>query len=71
VLSHHGGVEPQTRSRALPEEDDAQLVGVLVDPAARDVEARGDLAGGQQSARTGRVVSTEQPGNLTRDRLDA
>ena len=68
MLSHHGGVEPQARSRPSSEADDAQVVGVRVDPAALDVEASGDLAGGQHSARAGLVIATEQLSDLTRDR---
>jgi hypothetical protein len=55
----------------LPEADDAQLVGVRVDPAALDVKACGDLASGQKSLRAERVVAAEQVRNLSGDRLDA
>jgi hypothetical protein len=55
----------------VPEADDAELVGVRVDPAALEVEACGDLASGQKSMRPERVVATEQLGNLTRDSHDA
>lgn len=70
MLGDDRRLEPQARAAPAAEAHDVELGGVRVNPAAVDVEARGNLAGGEQRVRLG-VAGAQQLRDLLGDRVEA